>query len=99
MVKMKKDNKRSLILASIYVGFSTIMLYTLYPSDPFSFEFMRDNLVYLIMILIAIPGQLLSWGLRYGGFDSWYTELFYVSISQLFNLLMYWWLILYLKRK
>jgi len=85
--------------ASIYIGFSTIMLYTLYPSDPFSCEGIYDNIIYWILSLFVIPGQLLSWGLRYGGFDSWTTELLLVCLSQLINLLIWWRLILYIKRK
>ena len=96
---MKKDSKISLIWASIYVGFSTIMLYTIYPSDPFSFEGLYDNIIYLTLSLLVVPGQLLSWGLRYGGFDSWTTELMFVSLSQLANLLIWWKIILYVKRK
>lgn len=96
---MKTDSKISLIWASIYVGFSTLMLYTLNPSDPFSFEGIYDNIIYWILSLLVIPGQLLSWGLRYGGFDSWTTELLFVSLSQLINLLICWRLILYVKRK
>ena len=99
MDKMKKDSKISLIWASIYVGFSTIMLYTIYPSDPFSFEGLYDNIIYLTLSLLVVPGQLLSWGLRYGGFDSWTTELMFVSLSQLANLLIWWKIILYVKRK
>jgi hypothetical protein len=79
--------------------FSTIMLYTLYPSDPFSFEGFYDNIIYVILSLLVIPGQLFSWGMRYGGFDSWTTELLFVSLSQLMNLLIWWKIILYVKRK
>ena len=96
---MKKDSKTSLLLASVYIGISTIMLYTLYPTDPFSFEGIYDNIIYLILNLIVIPGQLLSWGFRYGGFESWTTELMLVSLSQLINLLLWWRIILYVKRK
>lgn len=97
--RLKRDSKISLIWAVIYIGFSTIMLYTISPSDPFSFEGIYDNIIYWILSLLVIPGQLLSWGLRYGGFDSWTTELLLVGLSQLINLLIWWRIILYVKRK
>jgi len=75
------------------------MLYTISPSDPFSFEGIYDNILYLILCLLVIPGQLLSWGLRYGGFESWTSELIFVSLSQLLNLIIWWRIILYFKRK
>ncbi|MEB2778658.1 hypothetical protein SYJ56_25335 [Algoriphagus sp. D3-2-R+10] len=75
------------------------MLYTLYPSDPFSFEGIYDNILYGILLLASLPGQLLSGGLRYGGIDSWTTELPLIGLSQTINLLIWWRLILYVKRK
>lgn len=96
---LKKDSKNSLTYAALYIGFSTIMLYTLFPSDPFSFEGIYENNIYWIVTLLVMPGQLLSWGLRYGGFDSWVLELLFVALSQVINLLIWWRIILYIKRK
>ena len=99
MISLKKDSKEALLLAIIYVGISTILLYSMYPDDPFAFDWMRESLIYAFLNLIAIPGQLLSFGIRYGGVESIKTELLLVGISQLVNLLICWRIILYVKRK
>ena len=36
------------IRTSVYIGISTIMLYSLYPSDPLSLEGIYDNIIYLL---------------------------------------------------
>lgn len=75
------------------------MLYTIYPSDPFAFEGIYDNLVYIFLSLLVIPGQLFSWVIRFGGVESWQMEMLLVSLSQIINLLIWWRIILYIKRK
>ena len=99
MHPLKKDSKDALLLSIIYVGISTILLYSLYPNDPFAFEWMSESVIYAFLNLLAIPGQLLSFGIRYGGVDSLKTELLLVGISQIVNILVCWRIILYMKRK
>jgi len=53
----------------------------------------------MILSLLVLPGQLLSEGLRYAGFDSLITELLLVTLSQSINLVIWWRLILCVKRK
>ena len=99
MSPLKEDSKNALVVSIIYIAISTLMLYSIYPKDPFVFEGMHDNLIYTILSLLVIPGQLLSFGIRYGGVDSMYTELLLVGISQIVNILIWWRIILYVKRK
>jgi hypothetical protein len=99
MLSLKKDSKNALLISIVYVGLSTILLYTISPKDPFAFDWMYDNLIYYLLMLLAIPGQLLSFGIRYGGSDSLTEELLLVGISQLVNILICWRIILYVKRK
>lgn len=96
---MKQDSKKAFYFSIGYVGFATILLYSMYPSDPFAFEGLYDNFVYLILSLLAIPGQLLSWSIRFAGSDSVISELLLVLLSQLINVVIWWRIILYVKRK
>lgn len=84
------SSKKAFIYALIYISFSTIYLYSLYAKDPFYIPGLSDSIVYLILLLFTMPGQLLSWGIRYGGTDSELLEYTLVGISQCINLFIWW---------
>ena len=85
---MKQESKKALLYSVGYVGLSTVFLYSIYPSDPFAFEGLQNNIFYLILSLLAIPGQLFSWGIRYAGSESNEIELLLILTSQILNVLV-----------
>ena len=87
--KSKQKSNRALLYSILYVGLSTIILYSMFPSDPFSIDGLRDNLFYLFLSILALPGQLFSWGIRYGGVDSKSTELILVFVCQTINVIIW----------
>jgi len=98
-MELKRDSKIALYYSIGYVGLCTVLLYSIYPTDPFAFEGMNDNLFYLILNLLALPGQLFSWGIRFAGIDSEMSEFLLVILSQSINVVIWWRIILYFKRK
>ncbi len=71
----------------------------MYPSDPFSIGGLRGNWFDIILALVTMPGQLFSWGIRFGGIELKEIELLVVFISQAINVIIWWRLILYVMRK
>ncbi len=98
-MNIRQDSKKALLYSIGYVSICTFFLYSMYPSDPFAFEGLYDNTFYLLLGLFAIPGQLFSAGIRFAGTDSILSETIFVIISQLINVLIWWRIILYIKRK
>lgn len=95
----KQESNKALLFSFLYVGFSTITLYSMYPSDPFSIGGLRGTEIDIIFALITMPGQLFSWGIRFGGMESQKQELLFVFISQLVNFIIWWRIIFYIIRK
>ena len=97
---LRQGSKKALLYAVIYVSLCTILLYSIFPSDPFAFEGLYDNIFYLILSLFAIPGQLFSWGIRFSGTDSKLNEYILVFVSQLINVFIWWRIFfIFIKRK
>ncbi|MFT4534981.1 MAG: hypothetical protein ACJA1A_002313 [Saprospiraceae bacterium] len=94
-IQSKKKSNRALLYSIGYVGLSTIFLYSIYPSDPFSFDGLYDSVIYSIISLLVLPGQLFSWGIRFAGVEQSQTEFLMVIMSQIVNVFIWWRIILY----
>ena len=92
------DSQIALLTSILYIGLSTILLYSIYPSDPFSFEGIYENPLYFIFLICSFPGQLFSWGIRFGGSESIHVELLLVFLSQTLNVILWWRIFLYFRK-
>lgn len=93
------DSKIAFLASLLYVGISTIFLYSMYPSDPFSFEGIYENPLYFILLICSFPGQLFSWGIRFIGSESSQIELLLVFLIQILNVILWWRIFLYFRKR
>ena len=88
-------DKKALILSSVYVGIATLFLFSIYPSDPFSFEGLYDSTLYYFLNLLFLPGQIFSAGIRFA--ESGLT--FLVLLSQVVHLVIWYFLFKFILKK
>ena len=94
-ITLNSLDKKAFIFSFVYVGISTVFLFTVYPSDPFSFDGLYDSIIYLILSFLCLPGQLFSIGIRFADSDL----IFVVLLSQLVNLVIWYYLLKFILKK
>ena len=72
-----------------------MLLFSIYPSDPFSIDGLYDSIFYLLLNFLCLPGQLFSAGIRYANSDL----VLVVLLSQTVNLFIWYGLIKFIIKK